>query len=83
MVYEIPAEWLPVRCETNRPSGPIGRMNNPVYFSNTECLIIPHTNREYVIVCIKGYTVVKHELLTFTVSYLAHGLQSTKAREYP
>ena len=21
----IPAEWLPVRCETNRPSGPIGR----------------------------------------------------------
>ena len=32
----IPAEWLPVRCETNRPSGPIGPeipeglMNNPV-----------------------------------------------------
>ena len=24
MVHEIPAEWLPVRCETNRPSGPIG-----------------------------------------------------------
>ena len=22
MVHEIPAEWLPVRCETNRPSGP-------------------------------------------------------------
>jgi len=20
MVHEIPAEWLPVRCETNRPS---------------------------------------------------------------
>ena len=24
MVHEIPAEWLPVRCETNRPSEPIG-----------------------------------------------------------
>ena len=24
MVHEIPAEWLPVRCETNRPLGPIG-----------------------------------------------------------
>ena len=24
MVHEIPAEWLPVRCETNRPSGPMG-----------------------------------------------------------
>ena len=23
MVHEIPAEWLPVRCETNRPSGPM------------------------------------------------------------
>ena len=25
MVHEIPAEWLPVRCETNRPAGAIGR----------------------------------------------------------
>ena len=24
MLNEIPAEWLPVRCETNRPSGPMG-----------------------------------------------------------
>ena len=24
MVHEIPAEWLPVRCETNRPSEPMG-----------------------------------------------------------
>ena len=24
MVHEIAAEWLPVRCETNRLSGPIG-----------------------------------------------------------
>ena len=25
MVHEIPAEWLPVRCETNRPAGDIGQ----------------------------------------------------------
>ena len=24
MVHEIPAEWLPVRCETKRPAGAIG-----------------------------------------------------------
>jgi len=25
VVREIPAEWLPVRCETKRPAGAIGR----------------------------------------------------------
>ena len=25
VVHEIPAEWLPVRCETKRPAGAIGR----------------------------------------------------------
>jgi hypothetical protein len=25
VVHEIPTEWLPVRCETNRPAGAIGR----------------------------------------------------------
>ena len=25
MVHEIPAEWLPVLCETKRPAGAIGR----------------------------------------------------------
>jgi len=25
VVHEIPAEWLPVRCEKNRPAGAIGR----------------------------------------------------------
>ena len=25
VVHEIPAEWLPVRCETKRPTGAIGR----------------------------------------------------------
>jgi len=24
VVHEIPAEWLPVRCETKRPAGAIG-----------------------------------------------------------
>ena len=27
----IPAEWLPVRCETNRPSGPMGPDGYPLY----------------------------------------------------
>jgi len=27
VVHEIPAEWLPVRCETKRPAGAIGEAN--------------------------------------------------------
>ena len=43
------------------------------YFSNTECPIIPDTNTVlHVFVWIRVYTVVKYEVLTFTVLYLAH-----------
>jgi len=48
------------------------------YFSNTECPVIPDTNTGYDFVWIKVYTAMKYELLTFTVSYLTHSLQSTK-----
>ena len=44
------------------------------YSSNKECAVIPDTNTVWcvVIVWIKVYTVVKYELLTFTVAYVAH-----------
>jgi len=47
------------------------------YSSNKECTVSPDTNSQYaVLVWIKVYTVVKYELLTFTVAYVAHSLQT-------
>ena len=40
MVHEIPAEWLPVRCETKRPAGAIGK------FQDTERFLI-HCARHF------------------------------------
>lgn len=47
------------------------------YSSNKECAVIPDTNTiGYVVfVWIKVHTVVKYEMLTFTVAYVAHNLQ--------
>ena len=47
-------------------------------FSNTECPVTPDTNTGYDFVWIKVHIAVKYELLTFTISYLTHSLQSTK-----
>ena len=37
MVHEIPAEWLPVRCEMKRPAGAIGHFSSRLPPSGGTC----------------------------------------------
>ena len=69
MVHEIPAEWLPVRCETNRPSGPMGpdglfvsQRNSPVKLCRISAALTCSLSSEVIISVDKNFYEKSHKL---------------------